>query len=108
MIKTTATLRTEHAGKYIAQLCKHFAHKVDVSHSENHGECRFTCGTATMDAQADVLQIRVTAKDKDLLSETQEVIESHFLRFAFREEIQPLKWMESQQEDVPDPVKTAE
>ncbi|WP_320198856.1 DUF2218 domain-containing protein [Agrobacterium sp. rho-13.3] len=107
MIKTTATLRTEHAGKYIAQLCKHFAHKVDVSHSENHGECRFTCGTATMDAETDVLQIQVTAADRDLLSETQKVIESHLLRFAFREEIQPLKWIDPLREDMPAPVKTA-
>ena len=95
MMESVATLRTEQASKYIGQLCKHFAHKVDVSHSDGQGECRFTCGTATMDAHADVLTIRCTASDDDRLKETQHVIESHLLRFAFREELQPLQWIPS-------------
>lgn len=94
-METTATLRTEQAAKYIAQLCKHFAHKVDTSHSEGHGECRFTCGTAIMDADTDVLTIRCTAFDESQLKDTQHVIESHLLRFAFREELQPLQWLPS-------------
>jgi len=92
MIETTATLSTHHAGKYIAQLCKHFAHKVDVSHAEGHGECRFICGTAIMDADETTMRIRVTAPDEYQLEETQQVIESHLLRFAFREELQPFNW----------------
>lgn len=97
-METVATLLTEHGAKYIAQLCKHFAHKVDVSHADGHGECRFTCGTATMDADADTLTIRVTASDEEQVKETQHVIESHLLRFAFREELQPLQWSPSGQE----------
>jgi uncharacterized protein len=92
MIETTATLETPHAAKYIAQLCKHFAHKVDVSHSDGHGECRFICGTAIMDAHETSLLIRVSAADEDQSAETQDVIERHLLRFAFREELQPLQW----------------
>lgn len=93
MIETSATLQTEHAAKYIAQLCKHFAHKVDVSHSDGHGECRFVCGTAIMDATDETLRIKVNAPDDAQLKETQEVVESHLLRFAFREELQPLEWL---------------
>lgn len=107
MFETAATLQTAHAGKYIAQLCRHFAHKVDVSYSENHGECRFVCGTAVMVADADMLQIRVTAPDETQLRETQEVIESHLVRFAFREELQPLQWLQSTVTDRPEAV-TAE
>ncbi|WP_233137054.1 MULTISPECIES: DUF2218 domain-containing protein [Agrobacterium] len=106
MMETTAALRTEHAAKYIAQLCKHFAHKVDVSHSEGHGECRFTCGTAVMDAESDQLTIRCTAFDEDQLKETQHVIESHLLRFAFREELQPLQWSPSSATAKPDTLQT--
>lgn len=95
MIETTATLSTGNAAKYIAQLCKHFAHKVDVSHSDGHGECRFVCGTAVMDAEETTMRIRVTAPDEDQSKETQQVIESHLLRFAFREELQPLQWQRS-------------
>jgi hypothetical protein len=108
MIETTTTLRTEHARKYIAQLCKHFSHKVEVSHLGGHGECRFKCGTAIMDADAGVLQIWVTAPDEHLLKETQEVIESHLLRFAFREEIPPLQWLPLSAVAVPAVVKIEE
>jgi hypothetical protein len=92
MIETTATLQSPHAAKYIAQLCKHFAHKVEVSHSDGHGECRFVCGTAIMEADDTTLHIRVNAPDKAQLKETQDVIESHLLRFAFREALKPLQW----------------
>lgn len=92
MMETTATVQTENARKYIAQLCKHFVHKVDVSHSDGHGECRFVCGTAIMRVDGDMLRISVTALDEAQLKETQEVIESHLVRFAFREELQPLEW----------------
>lgn len=92
MIETTATLQSPHAAKYIAQLCKHFAHKVEVSHSDGHGECRFVCGTAIMDADDATLRIRVNAPDEVQLKETQDVIESHLLRFAFREALEPLQW----------------
>lgn len=106
MIETTATLSTANAAKYIAQLCKHFAHKVDVSHSEGHGECRFICGTAIMDADETTMRIRVTAPDEDQLKETQQVIESHLLRFAFREELQPFEWQRSPLETSLDTAKT--
>ncbi|MEB2847345.1 DUF2218 domain-containing protein [Rhizobiales bacterium RZME27] len=92
MIATATTVQTENARKYITQLCKHFAHRVDVSHSEGHGECRFVCGTAVLDANEELLRIRITAPDEDQLKETQAVIESHLLRFAFRENMQPLQW----------------
>lgn len=48
MKEALAIVKTEHAGKYLTQLCKHFAHKVDVSVDGNHGECRFICGTAIL------------------------------------------------------------
>ena len=92
MIETTATLETPHAAKYIAQLCKHFAHKVDITHSEGHGECRFVCGTAIMDADDTSLLIRVSAADEAQSAQTQDVVERHLVRFAFREELQPLQW----------------
>lgn len=92
MMETITRLHTEHAEKYIAQLCRHFAHKVDVLHSDNRGECRFVCGTAVMEADEGAMHITVTSPDETQLKETQEVIESHLLRFAFREELRPLTW----------------
>jgi hypothetical protein len=92
MIEASTILKTEHAGKYLTQLCKHFAHKVDVSYDYDHGECRFVCGTAVLDADGNVLGIKAISPDEEQLQETQSVIERHLIRFAFREEIGPLQW----------------
>ncbi|PWE54819.1 DUF2218 domain-containing protein [Metarhizobium album] len=95
MIAATAMLPTESGGKYLVQLCKHFAHRIDVSYSDAWGECRFSCGTAVLRADGDGLHIRTTAPDEAQLAETKSVIESHLIRFAFREKLQSLDWVEA-------------
>ncbi len=92
MKEALATVTTEHAGKYLTQLCKHFAHKVDVSVEGNHGECRFICGTAILDADDSELRISVISPDDAQLRETQAVVERHLIQFAFREAIDALRW----------------
>ncbi len=92
MIQAIAEWRTEHGRKYLMQLCKHFAHKIDVTYSENHGECRFSCGTAVLDADNEGLKITAIATEPDQLAETESVIERHLVRFAFRENLEALHW----------------
>lgn len=92
MLIATARCQTPHADKYIQQLCKHFGHKIEASYAEGHGECRFSCGTAKMDAGAENLAIEVEATDAEGLKDTKHVIESHLIRFAFRENLPPLAW----------------
>lgn len=91
-MESTTTLKTEHAAKYMTQLCKHFAHKIEVSYTEDHGECRFVCGTALLDAREGELVMTAISPDDQQLAETQSVVERHLARFAFREEIPPLDW----------------
>lgn len=95
MREALATVKTEHAARYLTQLCKHFAHKIDVSYEGNHGECRFVCGIATLDATEGELLIRASSPDDAQLEETRSVVERHLVRFAFREEIAPLQWVQS-------------
>lgn len=92
MVEEQAAVSTEKAQRYLLQLCKHFAHKVDVTHTDTHGDIRFSCGTAVLDADDDTLRIRAVAADGDQLAETKAVIESHLVRFAFREKIEGLEW----------------
>ncbi|RWO18308.1 MAG: DUF2218 domain-containing protein [Mesorhizobium sp.] len=92
MLTATTRCETPNAGKYLQQLCKHFAHKVEVDYGDGHGQCRFSCGTATMNAGLERLDIVVEAGDTTALTETKQVIESHLVRFAFRENLQPLAW----------------
>lgn len=92
MIQTIAEWRTEHGRKYLVQLCKHFAHKIEVTYSETQGECCFSCGTAALEADDNGLKITATASDATQLAETESVIERHLVRFAFREDLQALQW----------------
>jgi len=92
MLQALAEWHTEHGHKYLVQLCKHFAHKIETSYSENHGECRFSCGTAILDSDDSGLKILATAADEDQLAETKSVIERHLVRFAFRENLEGLQW----------------
>jgi hypothetical protein len=93
MLEVSARFETAHGSKYLQQLCKHFAHKiVGVTYSETHGECRFSCGTAIMDADAQDIRFHVTAADEAQLQETQSVVERHLVRFAFRETVPALTW----------------
>lgn len=91
MPSSTARFETENGSKYLQQLCKHFAHKIEVSHTPLHGECRFSCGTAYLDADDRALTMRCEATDDAGLRQTENVIESHLVRFAFREPA-PLIW----------------
>ncbi|WP_105382974.1 DUF2218 domain-containing protein [Neorhizobium alkalisoli] len=92
MFQAIAEWQTEHGGKYLVQLCKHFAHKLEVTYSETHGECRFSCGTAVLDADPKGLKILAMAVDQEQLAETESVIERHLVRFAFRENLEALQW----------------
>lgn len=92
MLQTIANWQTENGRKYLVQLCKHFAHKIEVSYSDTHGECRFICGTAIMDADESSLRVHAMAEDGQQLAETQSVIERHLVRFAFRENLEALNW----------------
>ncbi len=92
MIQSSATVPTPNAGRYVAQLCKHFANKVEVVEKNGGGEIRFSCGTAHLDALPDRLLISVTSPTDAELADTKDVVERHLLRFAFREEIGPLGW----------------
>lgn len=37
MLTATTRCETPNAGKYLQQLCKHFAHKVEVDYGDGHG-----------------------------------------------------------------------
>ncbi|WP_428423449.1 DUF2218 domain-containing protein [Pararhizobium sp.] len=92
MQEATTRFATENGQKYLTQLCKHFAHKIEVSQADDHGELKFSCGTGYLEAQPDGLHIRVRSPDDANLADTKSVVEDHLLRFAFRENTGPLDW----------------
>lgn len=92
MHTSTGRFQTPNASKFLQQLCKHFAHKVEVSHTEDAGEAALPSGPATLRAEPDALEVTVTGADADGLAAAKEVIDSHLVRFAFREGFTEMAW----------------
>lgn len=84
---SNADVTTEHASRYLQQLCKHWAHKFPVTFDPNHGEIELTIGRTVMDADAAALRITLTASDTAQMDQLERVVEDHIKRFAFREEL---------------------
>ena len=58
MPTSEARIPTEHATKYLQQLCKHFGHKIPATFNAEKGELTFEMGTATLAAEPDTLVLR--------------------------------------------------
>lgn len=93
MYIATAFYPTEHASKYIGQLCKHFAHKVDVSWDETTGNAALPSGPAVLTAAPEGLSVRVQADDAKGIIHARFVIDSHLVNFAHREQFTGLDWV---------------
>ncbi|MDF2621338.1 MAG: hypothetical protein K0S00_3997 [Xanthobacteraceae bacterium] len=96
MPATSALVPTAHASRYLQQLCKHWAHKLEVSFTPEHGEVKLPDGAvATMDAQPEMLAVRIEAGDAETLERMKDVVARHLDRFAFREAPLPFDWKDA-------------
>jgi hypothetical protein len=87
MPSSEARIPTEHASKYLQQLCKHFGHKIPATFDAETGHLTFEMGTTALAAKPDVLVLRNEAPEAVGLARLEEVVASHLVRFAFREEL---------------------
>ncbi|UOA33857.1 hypothetical protein DSM110093_03692 (plasmid) [Sulfitobacter sp. DSM 110093] len=85
---------TPNAERYLGTLCKHFGHKIPVTHKPGSGRIEFPFGHCDLRADEAGLHMTVEAPDKTKLDKAAEVISSHLDRFAFRENPQ-LDWQVS-------------
>ncbi|MNT80912.1 hypothetical protein D3C72_2204430 [compost metagenome] len=92
MARTIAVVATESGWKYLQQLCKHWAHKLDVELTEQKGVVRFSEAVATMTSDATSLTVEIEAQSEDVLERMKGVVSSHLDRFAFREAPLPFEW----------------
>lgn len=83
--------KTENAERYLGTLCKHFGHKVPVTHEPGSGGIELPFGLCVLRADTTGLTLTANAADKPGLDKTIDVITSHLERFAFRE-IPDLSW----------------
>ena len=92
MAKTTATVSTTHASRYLQQLCKHWAHKFTVEFTPESGRIDLGENRVVMlNASEQNLTATIEAPEATL-EQMENVVSSHIVRFAFREEL-IFNWM---------------
>jgi len=92
MLTATGTFSTENATKYLVQMCKYFAHKIDVTYTDSEGNCSFPMGTAAMFADPERLRVDVEVNNAEGLKQVKHVIDVHLERFAYRENFKNMDW----------------
>ena len=83
--RSEAWWETGSSARYMAQLCKHFAHKIPVTLNERDGRIVFGAGVCDAAAEETGLRLRVSADDEAGLEQLQSVVIRHLQRFAFRD-----------------------
>ena len=103
MTSATASVPTASASRYLQQLCKHWAHNLEVSFDATQGRVVFPKdargadwpgdGIFTMAATADALDCRIEASSDGQLQGLKGAVERHLNRFAFREGELVFNWV---------------
>jgi hypothetical protein len=86
-VRSTASIATASASRYLQQLCKHFQHKRPVTFDPHSGQISFSIGECRLNADESVLKMTLTAADDTQMAQLQDVVVRHLVRFAFREEL---------------------
>lgn len=89
------TYQTPNAAKYLQQLCKHFAHKIDATHDETTGFAPFIFGPAKFAADAQTLSVTFDLNNCTDIPSAKHVIDAHLERFAHREDFKTMQWSET-------------
>jgi hypothetical protein len=102
---STAAVATDSASRYLQQVCKHWAHNLDVAFDEAQGRVVFPrdargaswAGDAvvTFTAAPDALNCRIEASEPEQLAGLKGAVERHVDRFAFREAPLSYPWVDA-------------
>jgi hypothetical protein len=89
MTQVEAHVPTTSGGKYVQQLCKHWAHKLPVELEGDTGPITgvvtFVGAVATMKAGPEAIDVSVRGEDREQVDRLKDVVAQHLDRFAFRE-----------------------
>ncbi len=87
LLRSEARVPTTLPRRYLAQLCRHFQHRLPVTLTEDAGTIAFPIGPCTLAAEADALVMQVQAPDAEALAQVQGIVGRHLVRFGFRDEL---------------------
>lgn len=85
MLSAEARVATDRPSPYLRQLCRHFAHKADVSFTDAAGEIRLGPGTCRLEAGERGLLLRAVAAEAPELEAVQRIVGAHLERFGRRD-----------------------
>ncbi|MFM5930307.1 MAG: DUF2218 domain-containing protein [Novosphingobium sp.] len=101
---STSIVPTTSASRYLQQLCKHWAHNMEVEFDAQHGRVVFPKnargadwpgdGLFTMAAGDMALTCRIEATSEGQLEGLKGAVERHLNRFAFREGELAFTWQD--------------
>lgn len=101
-VSAQARVPTQHASRYLQQLCKHWAHNLAVEFTPERGSVIFPKGARgaswqadarfEMTAEPDALVCRIEAGEPAQLEGLKGAVARHLDRFAFREAPLPFDW----------------
>ena len=100
MFTTTGYVKTDKASKYLIQLCKHFAHKVEVNLDDTTGNVAFPMGPCTIKADNDRLTFAGQSHKPEGIESMKGVIVVHLDKFAWREAPLEYHWEDSETPDA--------
>ncbi|WP_192036196.1 DUF2218 domain-containing protein [Halomonas sp. YLGW01] len=87
MFATHARVATENPSTQLKKLCRHFAHKLEVSFDDTQGEIRFPFGLTRLEIRDQTLVLTGQADDEARLEQLKKVTADHLLRFAHKESL---------------------
>ena len=90
--RTETKFRSARSAGYLATMASHFSRKIEVTEVDGALHLQFICGLAVLRVTENSLHICIVAPSKEEMQQTCQVVENHLLRFAFREEPEPLIW----------------
>jgi hypothetical protein len=99
---SSASVPTEHAGKYLGQICKHWAHNLKVEYTPEQGSIIFPRDARGADWPGDAkvtltphgqeLHCQIDASAPEQLEGLKGALARHLDRFAFREAPLAFSW----------------
>ncbi|MDK4713754.1 DUF2218 domain-containing protein [Rhizobium sp. CNPSo 4039] len=88
MATSVSSVKTDHASRYLQQLCKHWSHRFNVEFDAAAGKVPFsTENFLDLAAEPGNLVMTLTVEKPEDLERMQNVVAEHLKRFAFREEL---------------------
>ncbi|WGM46027.1 hypothetical protein KOAAANKH_00892 [Brevundimonas sp. NIBR10] len=88
MTRSTTTVATSNASKYLTQLSKHWSHRFpDLTYTAERADIPLPGGPCVLTADPQALHIVIDGSDAQTAERLEGVVAEHLRRFAFREDL---------------------